>query len=116
VGEKGLAEITVFNGVLYATTYTPPSGGVVVPGVCPPPAEGTARLYGLNYLTGAGYADLDGDGDVDRFIGIGGGIPSGLVIVIREGGASGIVGTSGGAKNPGIKSPLPRRPTFWYDE
>lgn len=132
VGEKGLAEITVFSGVLYATTYIPPSGAVVAPGTCPPPAEGTARLYGLNYLSGAGVVDLDNSGyGIDRYVEVGGGIPSGMVVIIREGGATGLVGTSGGgAYGSGgsggdcngaqgkfcVKNSSGTVPTFWYDE
>ncbi len=130
VGEKGLAEITVFSGVLYATTYIPPSGGPVLPGTCPPPAEGEARLYGLNYLSGAGVVDLDNSGSgIDRYVDVGGGIPSGVVIIIREGGTTGLVGTSGGGAfgndcsgplctaQGKFRTPNPAGavPTFWYD-
>lgn len=129
VGEKGLSRLTVFDGVLYATTYIPPTGGPVGPGTCPPPAEGTARLYGLNYLSGAGIVDLNGSGGIDRYVGIGGGIPSEVVVVSREGGTTAIVGTSGGASvgsssggggcTPPFCYPFPdnvsRIPTFWHD-
>ncbi|MBI3546353.1 MAG: VWA domain-containing protein [Gammaproteobacteria bacterium] len=133
VGEKGLAEITVFSGVLYATTYIPPSVGPVTPGTCPPPAEGSARLYGLNYLSGAGIVDLNNSGSgIDRFVDVGGGIPSGVVIVIREGGTTGLVGTSGGGAfgsggSPAgscngaqgkfcVKNSSGAIPSFWYDD
>jgi type IV pilus assembly protein PilY1 len=132
VGEKGLAEITVFSGVLYATTYIPPSGGAVAPGTCPPPAEGSARLYGLNYLSGAGIVDLNNSGSgIDRYVDVGGGIPSGVVVIIREGGTTGLVGTSGGgAFGSGgssgdctgaqgkfcVKNSSGAIPTFWYDD
>lgn len=124
IGEKGLAEVTVFGGILYATTYVPPSTAPIVAGTCPPPAEGTGYLYGLNYLSGAGAIDLDNaDGDTDRRISLGGGIPSGVVVIIREDGTNAVVGTSGGAKTGGkgpnqfgIDDAVPREPTFWYDE
>lgn len=130
VGEKGLSRPTVFDGVLYVTTYIPPSSGPVIPGTCPPPAEGSARLYGLNYLSGAGIVDLNGSGGIDRYVDIGGGIPSEVVVVSREGGTTAIVGTSGGASvgssggggggcTPPFCYPFPdnvsRIPTFWHD-
>ncbi|HSW53429.1 MAG TPA: hypothetical protein VLG93_09355, partial [Sulfuricaulis sp.] len=128
VGEKGLSHPTVFAGVLYVTTYTPPTGAAVAPGTCPPPAEGSARLYGLNYLSGAGIVDLDGSGGIDRFVEIGGGIPSEVVVVSRESGTTAIVGTSGGASvgsgGGGCTEPfcfkfpdnVSRIPTFWHDD
>jgi len=98
-------------------------------GTCPPPAEGTARLYALNYLSGAGVTDLNGDGTIDRYVSIGGGIPSEVVVVIREGGVSGLIGTSGGASagtsdtaalgNPYLfymDGKLRRYSTFWHDD
>lgn len=122
IGEKGLARPTVFGGVLYATTYVPPSDSASAE-TCPPPAEGTARLYGLNYLSGAGIVDLDNSGGTERSIELGGGIPSEVVVVIREGGTSGLVGTSGGASSGGqgegqwnIDNGLPRSPTYWTDD
>jgi type IV pilus assembly protein PilY1 len=130
IGEKGLSHPSVFKGVLYVTSYVPPSSDVVTgPGICPPPAEGIARLYGLNYLSGAGMVDLTGDGSIDRFTEIGGGIPSEIVVVSREGGTTALVGTSGGASQgvagqspaclpPGcfkMEGGLPQYPTFWHD-
>ncbi|MCR4346805.1 MAG: VWA domain-containing protein [Sulfuricaulis sp.] len=130
IGEKGLSHPTVFSSVLYVTTYIPPSGGPVVTGTCPPPAEGSARLYGLNYLSGAGIIDLNGTTGIDRYVDIGGGIPSEIVVVSREGGTTAIVGTSGGASigggdggggcTPPFCFPFPddvsRIPTFWHDD
>ncbi|MFA5323478.1 MAG: PilC/PilY family type IV pilus protein, partial [Smithella sp.] len=77
-GEKMLAEPTVFGGVVYFTTYTPPSGNN------PCAQGGTASLYGVNYITGAGAIDNGGDEDV-RSITIGTGIPSAPVVSMRPG-------------------------------
>jgi len=46
-GEKMLAEPVVFGEIVYFTTYTPLTGGT------PCDQGGTARLYGMNYITGA---------------------------------------------------------------
>jgi len=47
-GEKMLAEPTVFGGVVYFTTYTPPSASD------PCAQGGTASLYGVDYITAPG--------------------------------------------------------------
>jgi type IV pilus assembly protein PilY1 len=111
IGEKVLARTTIFAGVLYATTYVPPQSGGT-PTVCGAPAEGTARQYSLNLLNASGVYNSSGSRSGD----IGGGIPSELVIVIREGGTSGLIGTSGGAKLTQPPKDLPQRRTYWYQE
>jgi len=114
IGEKGLAKTTVFGGVLFATTYTPTTSTTVIDS-CNAATEGTGMLYAMNYLNGTAVNDLNGDSILDRFIPVGGGIPSEIVVVIREGGVTALVGTSGGASTPPIDSALPRYPTYWYD-
>ena len=47
-GEKVLADLAVFGGVLYVTTFTPQSS------TDPCDRGGTAKLYGVNFTTGAG--------------------------------------------------------------
>ncbi|MGD9313506.1 MAG: PilC/PilY family type IV pilus protein [Desulfobacterales bacterium] len=78
-GEKVLAEGMVFYKTYYVTTFTP-NDNACVPG-------GIAKLYAINYLTGAAvikFTDLDADGEKDltRSKALGGGIPSKPVIVI----------------------------------
>jgi len=76
-GEKALAESVVFNKTLYATTFLP-NNDPCVPG-------GYAKVYALNYLTGAPKFDLDGNSSVDAddlSKVIGGGVPSKPVVVI----------------------------------
>jgi hypothetical protein len=79
-GEKVLAEATVFGGILYFTTYTPPSSGD------PCSQAGTATLYGLQYITGAG-ALIDGSGRPPggpvRTMNIGTGIPTAPVLSFK---------------------------------
>jgi len=113
-GEKVLAKTLVFDGVLYVTTFVPANQDTVT-AACTP-NEGEARAYALNYLTGDAVYDQDGDNTPDRSAVIGGGIPSEVVIVIRDGGVTGLVGTSGGAAGVTVGGSLPRYKTYWYDE
>jgi type IV pilus assembly protein PilY1 len=80
-GEKMLAEPTVFGGVVYFTTYKPPSGND------PCAQGGEASLYGVNYTTGAGAIDADNNDDTAavRSTVIGTGIPSAPVVSMRPG-------------------------------
>jgi Tfp pilus tip-associated adhesin PilY1 len=78
-GEKVLARGVVFYKTYYFTTFTP-NNDPCVPG-------GNARLYALDYQTGAAviaFTDTDGDGvdDLTRSVRLGGGIPSKPVTVI----------------------------------
>lgn len=118
VGEKGLAKTSIFKGVLYATTYTPPSQTTAQ--VTCSKDEGLGKLYALNVLNATAVYDYTGDGTItsaDRQYELGGGIPSELVIVIRSTGVSALVGTSGGAAMPpGIPKGSPRYRTFWFQE
>jgi len=77
-GEKMLAEPTVFGGVVYFTTYNPPSGND------PCAQGGTASLYGVNYTTGAGALNLGGATPVRSTV-IGTGIASAPVVSMRPG-------------------------------
>jgi len=65
---------------LYATTFLP-NDEACVPG-------GYARLYALNYLTGAAAFDFDEDGGNDTSKVIGGGIPSKQVVIITTTGVA----------------------------
>ena len=101
-GEKVLAAPTVFNKVLYITTYSPEA---LVVDVCAGGNLGTSRLYALNYKTGEAVLNYNTGNDVgaapnarakhaggglldatDRVKTTGSGIPSGLVILITSGG------------------------------
>ncbi len=55
-GEKVLADAAVFGGVVYFTSYIPPSGGD------PCSQAGSAKLYGINFTTGAGVLTTSGSG------------------------------------------------------
>jgi Tfp pilus tip-associated adhesin PilY1 len=92
-GEKILSEPAIFGGVVYFSTYTPPSGGD------PCAQAGTANLYGVNYTTGAGVLPvLDGSGNptgtTTRSMTAGVGIPSAPILSLKPVGSY-----SGGSSN-----------------
>ncbi|MBA4396714.1 MAG: hypothetical protein C0394_04940 [Syntrophus sp. (in: bacteria)] len=76
-GEKILSEPTVFGGVVYFTTFKPPTGN--------DPCEqgGDASLYAVNFTTGGGI--LSGGA---RSMSIGSGIPSAPVLSLKPGGGT----------------------------
>ncbi len=74
-GEKILSDPTVYGGVVYFTTYTPPTGND------PCAQGGAAKLYGLGYTTGAGTLTSSGD----RSVAVGTGIASSPIISLRPG-------------------------------
>lgn len=114
VGEKVLAKTLIYNGVLFATTFIPANDSTAQ-NTCQA-NEGEGRFYEINYLTGSPVYDLNDDGTLDRFAIAGGGIPSEVIIVIRDGGVTGLVGTSGGAKQVTPGGGSNRYKTFWWDE
>lgn len=61
-GEKVLSDSVVFGGVIYFTTYVPPSGSD------PCSQAGTAKLYGVDYRTGGGT--ISGSRSMDVGVGI----------------------------------------------
>ncbi len=88
-GEKVLSDPAVFGGVLYFTTYTPPtgSGDLCLQG-------GTSSLYAIGYTSGDGRF-----GGGARSTSLGAGIGSSPLISMRPGGSSiadMFVTTSGG--------------------
>lgn len=114
VGEKSLAKTLIYAETLYVTTFVPANDSTAA-NTCQA-NEGEGRYYALNYLNGSAAYDLDGNAGNDRFAVVGGGIPSEVIIVIRDGGVTGLVGTSGGAAATKVKGDLPRYKTYWYDE
>lgn len=114
VGEKSLARTSIFSGVLYVTTFTPANDAAALTGCSA--SEGTAKVYAVSVLTGVAVFDYNGDGTLDRYVTAGGGIPSGVVIVLREGGATGLVGTSGGSTGTQVRQPGDKDKTFWYNQ
>ena len=95
VGEKVLAEGTVFYKTFYITTFTP-NDDPCVPG-------GDGKLYALSHLTGSAVLDFNNDTNNDRSATIGGGIPSKPVTLITKTGTKLLV--SVGSANPDAASP-----------
>ena len=98
-GEKVLAQGIAFYKAYYVTTFTP-NNDPCVPG-------GNAKLYAIDYLTGAAviqFTDIDDDGDKDftRSVLLGGGIPSKPVVVITSAGQKLFI--SLGSTNPDATS------------
>ncbi|MDQ5987672.1 MAG: hypothetical protein CSYNP_03417 [Syntrophus sp. SKADARSKE-3] len=73
-GQKMLADPTVFGGVVYFTTYTPPSGNN------PCEQGGAAALFAIKTTTGAGAL-----ADSARSMSLGSGIPSAPVMSLKPG-------------------------------
>ena len=109
-GEKVVATPRVYAGVVYLTTYTPSDGSGTTSGdpCAASTARGVARLYAMDYKTGAAVhyfsneAETDASGSSvslgkkDRSIAIGTAIPSAPVIAVLGGGARIFIGVEGG--------------------
>jgi type IV pilus assembly protein PilY1 len=126
LGEKMTSKMTVFEGVVYFTTYTPESGG-------PPPADpcvdvsgrGEARLYAVNYKTGEAAFEWstiyeeDGEhnevvkGKYDRTMIIGTSIASAPVIAILPNGPQLLVGVEGGIANQRLNNTRTMNTFYW---
>jgi type IV pilus assembly protein PilY1 len=127
LGEKMTASPTLFAGVVYFTTYTPePLGGVDPEDACGAnTASGTARLYAVNYLTGAAVHDYseveetDAEGAVvdygkkDRSKIIGGAIPSAPIIAVLESGPKMYIGVEGGVAPEDVVATTDMNIFYW---
>ncbi|MCC7411005.1 MAG: hypothetical protein IT495_05160 [Gammaproteobacteria bacterium] len=120
IGEKGLSKPIVLAGKLFFTTFVPEVDDELI-NACQL-SEGAGRLYGMNVLSGAAlFVDWNGDGGpnpntADRYLQLGGGIPSDAVPIFQKEGVTIIVGGGGGATSvdPGID--LPRVRTYWFQQ
>ena len=124
-GEKLAGPPTVYDGIVYFTTYIPPAQGTC--------GYGTPKLYAVNYLTGAGEISTSANGTVSS-IGTGGtsqsgtlngsGVPSapiitanGSLIVTTSNASTSNTGstTGGGFTNLPVPSPPSKlTPTSWF--
>jgi type IV pilus assembly protein PilY1 len=109
-GEKTVSSPRVHGGVVYFTTYSPTTGTEPDPDdpCAASTVRGVARLYALDYRTGASVhpfssdVELDGSGNPvalgkrDRALAVGTAIPSAPVIAILGGGARLFIGVEGG--------------------
>jgi Tfp pilus tip-associated adhesin PilY1 len=115
-GEKILADSVVFGGVVYFTTYVPPSGDD------PCSQAGTAKLNAVNYLTGGGT--ISGARSMDVGVGIasapiismnptGSGTPD-LYITVSGGAAMSASTTRANINPPGVANRT--NMLYWKDK
>lgn len=136
-GEKALAPPVVFNKVAYFTTYTP---NVITSDPCLSGNLGLGRTYAVDYKTGEAVFNFDTTNDseyssntntratIDGVAGVvlrrsdrskvlGPGIPSGVVVFIREDGTVGALAGCGGGL---CENPVPPGgttiPIYWMQE
>jgi type IV pilus assembly protein PilY1 len=97
-GEKVLAYPTVYNGVVYFTTYVPEMD-TEEDDPCMTSQLGTSYLYALDYENGGAAFENTADDDLDsddRKISIGSGIASNVVISVSDDDTSALVGSGEG--------------------
>jgi type IV pilus assembly protein PilY1 len=116
-GEKVVSSPRVYAGVVYFTTYEPPTGVVSGDDPCAVPTErGTARVYALDYKTGAAAIDFSEDGNLttaDRSLVVGTSIPSAPVITVMQDGVKIFVGVQGGVKSLTPKASTDVHMYYW---
>jgi len=118
-GEKCLAESVVFAGTAYYTTFSPTLGS---PSDICLVGEGQGRIYALKYQTGNAAFNLDDSNDIgatavmrreDRVMGIGTGIPSGVILTVIGSTVIGYAGVAGGVYSPLLSATRTIIPTGW---
>jgi len=119
VGEKVLAPTVIFQGVLFASTYTPPNSASAATNSCQP-ATGTATVYALNALNAtAAPGVITTPGSRAGGTVVGTGIPSQVVIVFRPDGTTGLInaGSNGGLPT-GVKGVLNNtvKRNYWFEQ
>jgi type IV pilus assembly protein PilY1 len=124
-GEKVVASPRVYAGVVYFTTYTPGQGEASADPCEASTANGAARLYAVDFRTGAAVhnfsttTETDPAGHVvalgksDRAKVIGTAIPSAPVIAILKGGAFLFVGVEGGVSSMPVVAGQDMYRYFW---
>jgi type IV pilus assembly protein PilY1 len=116
-GEKCDGSAVVFGGAAYFTTFTPsPSSGVCTLGT------GQGNVYILQYQTGSAMFDLNDLGESpggekitvrDRSMGVGSGIPSGIIVTIIGGTVKAYGGVAGGVFSPLLPNVRVIMPLGW---
>lgn len=117
LGEKVVSSPLIFDKAVWFTTFTPSSSTYEITDRCTlPGGVGTARLYAVNYKTGSAMFDLDGDGDKDRSIAIGGGIPSDPVVIVTKKGSYIAVGRQYGVSVRSSGKAVLFDKIYWIDK
>jgi len=93
-GEKALSPPQEILGLLLQTTYSP---NVNINDPCLAGNPGIARFYALKAATAEAFLDLDNDGDLDRNVVVGGGIPPEPTIIVTSKGVKAIIISEGEA-------------------
>jgi type IV pilus assembly protein PilY1 len=119
IGEKVLAPTVIFQGVLFASTYTPPNVASSATNACSP-ATGTATVYALNALNAtAAPGVITTPGSRAGGTVVGSGIPSQVVIVFRPDGTTGLINAGGGGGLPvsvqGVLNNTVKR-NYWFEQ
>ena len=99
-GEKCSGPAVVLGGAVYYTTFTPTPTNTQT--VCTL-GTGSGNVYILQYQTGNAVFDLDNNSAItvaDRSMGVGAGIPSGIIIAVINGTLTGYGGVAGGVFSP----------------
>jgi Tfp pilus tip-associated adhesin PilY1 len=112
-GEKCDGAAVVLGGAVYYTTFTPTP--VNTQSVCTI-GTGQGNLYILQYQTGNAMFDLNDDGTItvsDRSMGIGAGIPSGIIVTVINGTVTGYGGVAGGVFSPTLSTSNSIIPLDW---
>ncbi len=112
-GEKCDASAVVLGGVVYFTTFTPTP--INTQAVCTI-NTGSGNLYALQYQSGMAVFDLDNNGIItvnDRSMGVGAGIPTGIVIAVINGTLTGYGGVAGGVFSPTLNVTNSIQPLDW---
>ncbi len=106
-GEKIVSTPVLFNKTVYFTTFTPTTEALVSSDPCISSFNhGVARLYAVDYLTGAATKDYFKDSSnpdaltrEDRSVVVGTSMPSAPVVSISKGGVRIKVGVEGGVRD-----------------
>lgn len=118
-GEKCLSETVIFGGSVYYSTFTPTIGNES--DICSI-GEGTARIYIVSNKTGNAVFNLDDSNDldgnpvisrIDRYMSVGTGIPSGIILGIMGGTVTAYGGVGAGVFSPPLTTHRSLIPIHW---
>jgi type IV pilus assembly protein PilY1 len=115
VGEKVLARATVFDGILYMTTFTPANQSNST--LTCDANSGVATEYVIDAISSKSALTLNGN--ATRSTVVGGGIPSEVVIIFRPDGTSGVISGGGKGGAPVAAQGIPNNSAqrqYWHED